>query len=72
MLIGLPEEQQFGDPSASKARAELTDELLMWTIRSQGSLPTGQQEVHYQTKEPARHNWYAPYRHRNAPEAFIS
>lgn len=25
----------------------------------------------YQTKWPGKHNWYAPYRHGSAPEAFI-
>jgi hypothetical protein len=46
-------------------------ELLMWTIRCQDSLPTGPQNWKYQTKWPKKHNWYAPYRHGTAPEAFI-
>lgn len=62
---------RFGDPAAAKEQAELALELLMWTIRTEDSLPTGLQNVKYQTKWPKRHNWYAPYRHGAAPEAFI-
>jgi arylsulfatase A-like enzyme len=61
----------FGHPSAAKEQAELMAELLMWTIRAQDSLPTGTQSVKYQTKWPANHNWYAPYRHGIAPEPYI-
>lgn len=61
----------FGQPSAAEEQARLMAELLMWTIRSQDSLPTGPQSRHYQTKWPREHNWYAPYRHGSAPEAFI-
>jgi hypothetical protein len=61
----------FGHPSAAKEQMELMAELLMWTIRAQDSLPTGAQNVKYQTKWPAAHNWYAPYRHGTAPEAYI-
>ena len=62
----------FGHPTAAKEQAQLTEELLMWTIRSQDSLPTGPQNGHYQTKWSKQHNWYAPYRHGTAPEAFIA
>ncbi len=62
----------FGQPSAAKEQMQLLAELLMWTIRSQDSLPTGPQSRHYQTTWPRKHNWYAPYRHGNAPEAFIA
>ncbi len=61
----------FGDASAQKEQAQLMEELLMWVIRSQDSLPTGPQTRQYQTKWPRKHNWYAPYRHGSAPEAFI-
>lgn len=61
----------FGQPSAAQEQARLMEELLMWTIRSQDSLPTGPQSKHYQTKWPRQHNWYAPYRHGTAPKAFI-
>jgi arylsulfatase A-like enzyme len=57
----------FGDPSVASEQAELMAELLMWTIRSEDTLPTNA----YKTKWPGKHNWYAPYRHRSAPEAFI-
>lgn len=61
----------FGHPSAASEQARLTEELLMWTIRSQDSLPTGPQNAKYQTKWSTHHNWYAPYRHGSAPETFI-
>jgi arylsulfatase A-like enzyme len=61
----------FGHPSAAKEQASLMAELLMWTIRSQDSLPTGPQNRKYHTKWSTKHNWYAPYRHGTAPEAFI-
>jgi arylsulfatase A-like enzyme len=57
----------FGDPSVAAEQSRLMEELLMWTIRSQDSLPTAA----YKTKWSAVHNWYAPYRHGNSPEAFI-
>ncbi len=62
----------FGDPSVAKEQAQLMAELLMWTIRSQDSLPTGPQNGKYQTKWSRQHNWYAPYRHGTAPEAFFA
>jgi arylsulfatase A-like enzyme len=62
----------FGQPSAAQMQARLMAELLMWTIRSQDSLPTGPQNRHYQTKWSQKHNWYAPYRNGSAPEAFIA
>jgi arylsulfatase A-like enzyme len=61
----------FGHPHVAKEQMELMAELLMWTIRAQDSLPTGAQNVKYQTKWSAAHNWYAPYRHGTAPEAYI-
>jgi arylsulfatase A-like enzyme len=61
----------FGQPSAAQVQQQLMAELLMWTIRSQDSLPTGPQNRHYQTRWPREHNWYAPNRHATAPEAFI-
>ncbi|MFP5231020.1 MAG: sulfatase [Acidobacteriota bacterium] len=61
----------FGHPSVSKEQAQLMEELLMWTIRSQDSLPTGPQNGKYQTKWSRKHNWLAPYRQGVAPEAFI-
>ena len=61
----------FGHPSAAREQAQLFAELLMWTIRSQDNLPTGPQNTKYQTKWSRQHNWYAPYHHGTAPEAFI-
>lgn len=62
----------FGHPSVAGEQARLMEELLMWTIRNQDSLPTGPQNGKYQTKWSKQHNWYAPYRHGTAPEAFIA
>lgn len=53
---------RFADPDAARPREALLAELLMWTIRNQDSLPTGPQNRKYETKWPAAHNWYAPYR----------
>ncbi len=61
----------FGDPSVRDEQARLMEELMMWTIRSQDSLPTGPQNRKYQTKWSKEHNWYSPYRHGRAPEAYI-
>jgi arylsulfatase A-like enzyme len=61
----------FGQPQVAKEQTELMAELLMWTIRAQDSLPTGQQGIKYRTKWSSEHNWYAPYRHGKAPLAFI-
>ena len=61
----------FGHPSAAAEQSKLMAELLMWTIRTQDSLPTGSQGVKYQTKWSTEHNWYAPYREGDAPRAFI-
>ncbi len=61
----------FGKPEFAQRQAAMMAELAMWVIRSQDSLPTGPQNGKYQTKWPAQHNWYAPYRHGSAPEAFI-
>lgn len=57
----------FGDPSAAAEQARLMAELLMWTIRSEDTLPANA----YKIKWPKKHNWYAPDRHGTAPEAFI-
>ena len=61
----------FDDPSAAAAQKQLTEELMMWTIRNQDSLPTGPQNNKYQTKWPREHNWYAPYRQGNQGGASI-
>lgn len=61
----------FGHPQAAKDQMQLMAELLMWSIRAQDSMPTGLQSVKYQTKWPAEHNWYGPYRHGTAPEPYI-
>jgi arylsulfatase A-like enzyme len=52
----------FGDPAAAREQTRLVEELLMWTISTQDSLPTGA----YRTKWPAKHNWVAPYRNGKA------
>lgn len=62
----------FGHPTAAKEQAQLMEELAMWAIRSQDSLPTGPQNGKYQTKWSRKHNWYSPYRHGTAPEAYIA
>ena len=62
----------FGHPTAANEQTKLMEEMLMWTIRSQDSLPTGPQNGKYQTKWSTQHNWYAPYRHGTTPEAFIA
>lgn len=62
----------FGQPQVASEQAALMAELCMWTMRTQDSLPTGPQNGKYQTKWSKRHNWYAPYRHGTAPEAFIA
>jgi arylsulfatase A-like enzyme len=61
----------FGQPPVQKEQSQLMAELLMWTIRCQDSLPTGPQNLKYQTKWSKENNWYAPYRHGEAPEPFI-
>jgi arylsulfatase A-like enzyme len=62
----------FGKPQHAKVQADLMAELAMWVIRVEDSLPTGPQNRQYQTKWPAAHNWYAPYRHMGpAPNAYI-
>ena len=62
----------FNKPSVVKKQAELMAELTMWIIRAQDSLPTGPQNAKYQTKWPALHNWYTPYRHGGStPEAYV-
>jgi arylsulfatase A-like enzyme len=61
----------FGHADVAAQQAALTAELLMWTIRAQDSLPTGPQGAKWQTKWPAEHNWYAPYRRVKTPGAYI-
>jgi len=61
----------FGHADFAQEQAALMAELLMWTIRAQDNLPTGPQGVKYQTKWPAAHNWYAPYRQIKTPGPFI-
>jgi arylsulfatase A-like enzyme len=62
---------RFNDASAAGKQQELMTELLMWTIRSQDSLPTGTQNAKYQTKWSKQHNWYSPYRERASGSAFV-
>ncbi|HEV2134785.1 MAG TPA: sulfatase-like hydrolase/transferase [Terracidiphilus sp.] len=62
---------RFNDPGVAAKQQELMAELLMWTIRSQDSLPTGPQNAKYQTKWPKEHNWYSPYREEAANSPFI-
>jgi len=57
----------FNSSETSSQQALLMAELLMWTIRTQDSLPEGA----YRTKWPENHNWYSPYRHGEAPTAFV-
>jgi arylsulfatase A-like enzyme len=61
----------FGKPEHAGVQAKLMAELAMWVIRTQDSLPTGPQSTKYQTKWSTQHNWYSPYRHGTAPEAFL-
>jgi len=62
----------FNKPECAQQQAQLMTELALWTIRTQDSLPTGPQNGKYQTKWPAKHNWYAPYFHgSSAPTAHI-
>jgi arylsulfatase A-like enzyme len=63
----------YGDPSLASIQMQLLEELLMWNIRTQSTLPTGATipGVGIKIKWPRNHNWYAPYRHGTAPEAFI-
>ena len=61
----------FNHPSAANSQKQLMEELLMWTIRSQDSLPTGPQNRKYHTKWAHEHNWYTPYRQSIPGEPFI-
>ena len=61
----------FGSPAHAVEQNMLLAELLMWTIRTEDSLPTGPQGMKWQTKWPKEHNWYAPHRHGIAPTFFI-
>lgn len=61
----------FGHPDVATQQASMMAELLMWTIRAQDDLPTGSQNAKYQTKWPAEHNWYAPYKRVKTPGPFI-
>ena len=63
-------DNRFDDPRAAAPRQALMAELLMWTIRSEDSLPTGPQNKKYETKWPAAHNWYAPHREAKAGTSF--
>jgi len=66
-------ENLFGDPSVASEQMQLLEELLMWTVRTQDSLPTAPHTHPFalETKWPKEHNWYTPYRHGNSPRAFI-
>jgi arylsulfatase A-like enzyme len=62
----------FGQPRHAERQAQLMAEVAMWTIRTEDSLPTGPQNGKYQTKWPAKHNWYSPYRHATAyPSPYV-
>jgi hypothetical protein len=63
----------FGNPSVASEQMQLLEELLMWTIRTQDSLPTvpPSNPLVMQAKWPKEHNWYTPYRHGSASRAFI-
>jgi len=63
----------FGDPAVAGEQMLLLAELLMWTIRTQDTLPMGQvvPGLTDNIKWPKQHNWYSPYRHGKAPEAFV-
>jgi arylsulfatase A-like enzyme len=61
----------FGKPQHAKIQADMMGELAMWAIRTEDSLPAGPQSLQYETKWPAAHNWYAPYRRGSAPNAYI-
>lgn len=61
----------FGQAEHADVQARLMAELAMWVIRSQDSLPTGPQNVKYETKWSTKHNWYAPYRRVNVPGPYI-
>jgi arylsulfatase A-like enzyme len=57
----------FGESSLATEQLQLMEELLMWTIRTQDTLPTGA----YKTKWPSDHNWYAPLRRGISPQGFV-
>ena len=59
----------FNRPEYAAEQAKLMAELAMWVIRCQDSLPTGPQNIKYQTKWSTQHNWYAPYRRASPPPA---
>lgn len=62
----------FSDPSVAGEQMRMVEELLMWTIRSQDTLPTDEPLKGWQsTRWSKQHNWYAPYRHGKAPGPFI-
>lgn len=62
----------FNQPTHANAQSRLMAELAMWAIRTEDSLPTGPQNGKYQTKWPAQHNWYTPYRHgTESPSAYV-
>lgn len=62
----------FGDPSVAAEQLRMVEELLMWTIRCQDTLPADEPMKGWQsTRWSQKHNWYAPYRHGKAPEPYI-
>lgn len=63
----------FDDPSVAAAQKQLVEELLMWTIRTQDTLPTGEvvPGLTIETKWPKHHNWYSPYRSRTSPKTSV-
>ncbi len=54
----------YGKREYAQIQAMLMSELAMWLIRTEDTLPTGQNGK-YHTKWPSRHNGYAPYRRAN-------
>jgi hypothetical protein len=62
----------FGDPSAATEQLRMVEELLMWTIRCEDTLPSDPYKDGVEnTRWSTQHNWYAPYRHGKPSEPFI-
>jgi arylsulfatase A-like enzyme len=62
----------FGKPFVADEQLRLAEELLMWTIRNQDTLPVDEPKEDWQsTRWSKQHNWYAPYRHGKPGEPFI-
>ena len=62
----------FNQPAVANVQVKMVEELLMWTIRSQDTLPVDEPIKGWQsTRWPKQHNWYAPYRHGKPSEPYI-